>query len=112
MTADKNAALQNIKIVDVQAVEDNNKPLVSVKISPQDARALAELTMDNVGKRLLIIFNGGILTAPTLRSFIVSGQFVITGPFTMEDAQNIVALLKYGYLPAEPIIVKETISPL
>ena len=105
-------SIQNITIVDASASEYNNQPIVRLKMAKETAREFTQLTTNNVGKQIMLIFGGGVVTAPTIQSPIIGGSLVITGSFSTNEAKNFATLLQYGYLAAEPIIVKETVSPL
>jgi preprotein translocase subunit SecD len=60
-----------------------------------------------------IFFDGKYITSPAVQSAITQGEGVITGQFTLEEAQNIVNVLNAGALPVEVKTVEETtVGPL
>jgi len=73
----------------------------------------ANLTATNVGKRLAIVLDGKVVSAPVIREAIPSGQAQISGNFTVNDANDLSVILRAGALPA-PVIVEEerTVGPL
>ena len=92
---------------------DFNEPSVSIKFNSVGAKKFAEITAANVGKRLAIVLDGKVQSAPNIREAIPSGEAVITGRFTTEQAQDLALILRVGALPA-PMHVEEerTVGPL
>ncbi|MCK9603832.1 MAG: protein translocase subunit SecD [Candidatus Omnitrophica bacterium] len=90
-----------------------NEPLVSLKFNPEGAKKFAQITTDNVGKRLAIVLDGKVQSAPNIKEPIPSGEAVITGRFSIEQAQDLALVLRVGALPA-PMYVEEerTVGPL
>ena len=90
-----------------------NEPVVSLKFNPEGAKKFAEITAANVDRRLAIVLDGKIQSAPRIREAIPSGEAVITGRFTIEQAQDLALILRVGALPA-PMHVEEerTVGPL
>ncbi|MFZ5800977.1 MAG: protein translocase subunit SecD [Candidatus Omnitrophota bacterium] len=88
-------------------------PYVSLKFNSQGARDFAKLTAQNVGRRLAIVLDGNVNSAPVIREAIPSGEAQISGRFTYEEASDLAIILRVGALPA-PMRVEEerTIGPL
>jgi SecD/SecF fusion protein len=95
------------------SASDFNEPSVSLKFNAAGAKKFAEVTAANVGKRLAIVLDGKVQSAPNIREAIPSGEAVITGRFTTEQAQDLSLVLRVGALPA-PMHVEEerTVGPL
>jgi len=90
-----------------------NEPVISLQFNAEGAKKFAEITAANVGRRLAIILDGKVQSAPNIREAIPSGQAVITGRFTIEQAQDLALVLRIGALPAPMHIEEErTIGPL
>jgi len=90
-----------------------NEPLVSLEFSAEGAKKFAEVTGANVGKRLAIVLDGKVQSAPVIREAIPSGQAVIQGHFDAAEAQDLAVILKVGALPAPMYIEEErSIGPL
>ncbi|MBM3255695.1 MAG: protein translocase subunit SecD [Candidatus Omnitrophica bacterium] len=90
-----------------------NEPLVSLEFNAEGAKKFAEITANNVGKRLAIVLDGKVQSAPRIKEAIPSGQAVIQGRFSVEQAQDLAIVLKVGALPAPMYIEEErTIGPL
>jgi len=90
-----------------------NEPIVALQFNASGAKKFAEITASNVGKRLAIVLDGKVQSAPRIREAIPSGEAVITGRFDAQVAQDLALVLRVGALPA-PMHVEEerTIGPL
>jgi preprotein translocase subunit SecD len=92
--------------------QTTSEPYVSVELNPAGARAFAALTEANVGRRLAIILDGNVHSAPVIRERIPSGQAQITGGFTSEEATDLAIVLRAGALPAPVQVLEErTVGP-
>ena len=89
------------------------EPYVSLALNPKGADIFAKLTATNVGKRLAIVLDDKVQSAPVIREAIPSGQAQISGSFTVNEANDLAVVLRAGALPA-PVIVEEerTVGPL
>ena len=90
-----------------------NEPIVALRFNPRGARRFADLTAKNVGRRLAIVLDGNVHSAPRINEAIPSGEAVISGRFTPDDARDLALVLRVGALPA-PVVVEEerTVGPL
>jgi preprotein translocase subunit SecD len=92
--------------------QNTSEPYVSVEFNPEGAKAFADLTAANVGRRLAIILDGNVHSAPVIREKIPSGQAQITGGFTSEEATDLAIVLRAGALPAPVKVLEErTVGP-
>jgi len=92
--------------------QTTSEPYVSVEFNSTGARTFAELTEKNVGRRLAIVLDGNVHSAPVIREKIPSGQAQITGGFTTEEATDLAIVLRAGALPAPVKILEErTVGP-
>ena len=90
-----------------------NEPIVALKFNNEGAKKFAEITTNNVGRRLAILLDGKVQSAPRIKEAIPSGEAVITGRFTIEQAQDLALVLRVGALPAPMYIEEErTVGPL
>jgi len=80
-------------------VGQNNEPDVQFTLNPGGAEKFKRETGRSVGKRLAIILDGSVASAPTIQSQIgAEGQ--ITGRFTAQEADELAKILRAGALPA------------
>lgn len=70
------------------------EPNIAVAFDKKGTEVFLRLTEENVGKRIAIICNGKVLTAPVVREAVSSGTIWITGNFSLEEAQRIITPLK------------------
>ncbi len=86
-----------------------NQPYVALSLSPSAARDFERLTAANVDKRLAIVLDGIVKSAPNINEKIAGGQVSISGGFTDLEASTLSLILRSGALPA-PIKVIENIT--
>jgi preprotein translocase subunit SecD len=85
---------------------------VAIEFTTAGTRIFGELTEQNVGKRLAIILDGNVYSAPRINERIPSGRAVITGHFTVDDARDLAIVLRAGALPAPVVLLEErTVGP-
>ncbi|MFH0913414.1 MAG: protein translocase subunit SecD, partial [Candidatus Omnitrophota bacterium] len=90
-----------------------NEPVVSLEFNAEGAKKFAEITKENIGRRLAIVLDGKVQSAPRIKEAIPTGEAVITGRFDVEQAQDLSIVLRVGALPAPMYIEEErTIGPL
>jgi preprotein translocase subunit SecD len=96
----------------VQIDSQYNEPYVSVSFDARGTRQFADITTRNVKKRLAIILDGKVQSAPVIQEPITRGEARITGDFTMEEARDLAVVLRSGALPAPVKILEErTVGP-
>jgi preprotein translocase subunit SecD len=92
--------------------QNTSEPYVSVDFNAAGARAFADLTDANVGRRLAIVLDGNVYSAPQIRERIPSGRAQITGGFTSAEATDLAIVLRAGALPAPVQVLEErTVGP-
>jgi len=77
-----------------------NEPYVSLTFDSTGARVFARITEKNVNKRLAIMLDGNVHSAPVIREKIAGGRAQISGGFTNEEAADLAIVLRAGALPA------------
>lgn len=92
-----------------QVLDQTSRPAVSMQMNAEGARKWRKLTADNTGRRIAVVLDDYVYTAPNVQGEIPSGQSEITGNFTMEEAKDLANILKSGSLPAPTKIVEEAI---
>jgi preprotein translocase subunit SecD len=85
---------------------------VEIEFNAVGTRIFGEVTEQNVGRRLAIILDGNLRSAPRINERIPAGRAVITGQFSPEAAQDLAIVLRAGALPAPVEILEErTVGP-
>jgi preprotein translocase subunit SecD len=94
-----------------RSVDEWNNPAVSFSLNSEGARRFEKVTGENIGKQLAIILDGKVQSAPNINARI-SDSGIIQGRFTVEQAEDLVVVLKAGALPAGIRYLEErTIGP-
>jgi preprotein translocase subunit SecD len=89
-----------------------NEPYVSVTFDAKGAREFDRITGENVKKRMAIVLDNTIYSAPVIQERISGGRAQITGTFSMEEANNLSIVLRAGALPAPLKIIQDlTVGP-
>ncbi len=110
----KKIIMSGENLVDAQPRLDNqsNKPMVSFTLDRYGAQKFGKVTTNNVGKRLAIVLDNKIISAPVIREAITGGSGTISGNFTFQDVTDLALLLRSGALPTPINIVEErTVGP-
>ncbi len=76
-----------------------SQPYVALKFNDEGKQAFADATKNNIGKRILIVMDNDVISAPTVNSEITDGEAMITGGFTGDSAQELADLIKEGAMP-------------
>ena len=88
-----------------------NETVVSFTLDRVGAR-FGKATSSNIGRKLAIVLDGKIISAPVIRDTIASGNGQISGGFTFQTATDLALLLRSGALPAPLNIIEErTVGP-
>ncbi|WP_177163131.1 protein translocase subunit SecD [uncultured Fusobacterium sp.] len=82
------------------------RPQIQFEMNQEGAIKFAEITRNNIGRKLAITLDGKVQTAPMINSEIPSGNGVITGNYTLEEAKATATLLNAGALPVKAEVVE------
>ena len=83
-----------------------NEPVVSLEFDAEGGRVFSEITGANVGRKLAIVLDDIVQSAPVINERIPSGRAQISGRFTFDTANDLAIALRAGALPA-PIVIEE-----
>ena len=105
----KDAELTGGVVTDAQARIDPNtsQPIVEMKMSSDGSRDWARITGANIGKRIAIVLDNAVYSAPVVRSKITGGNSQIEGMANVEEANLLAIVLRAGALPAPVDIAEE-----
>ena len=78
----------------------NQEARVAFKLGQSGTQIFGALTTNNVGKKMAIIMDGNVYSAPVIREPITGGSGVISGSFTESEAKDLAIVLRAGALPA------------
>jgi preprotein translocase subunit SecD len=98
-------------VTDARANIDPNTstPVVNMEMNSEGATDWARITGANVGKRIAIMLDGVVFTAPNVKGKIPGGRSQIEGSESMEEAKLLEIVLKAGALPAPVDAIEERI---
>jgi preprotein translocase subunit SecD len=97
----KDAVLTGDVLQDARVtIGDFNEPIVSITFDSKGAREFDLLTAANIGKRMAVVLDGKVYSAPVIRDRISGGRAVIEGTFTTAEANDLAVVLRAGALPA------------
>ncbi len=89
-----------------------NEPYVSLRFNDAGAKIFEEITSKYVKKRLAIILDGNLYSAPVIQEKIEGGNAQISGNFTLEEAKDLAIVLRAGALPAPVNLIQNiTVGP-
>ena len=110
----KRIILSGDNLVDAKPTMNSqtNETVVSFTLDRVGAKKFGKATSSGVGKRLAIVLDGKIISAPSVREPIIGGAGQISGNFTFQSATDLALLLRSGALPAPLNIIEErTVGP-
>ena len=97
---------KNITNAGVNFESQFNEPVVSLEFDSEGGKIFSDITGANVGRRLAIVLDDKVQSAPVINERIPSGRAQISGKFTYDTANDLAIALRAGALPA-PIVVEE-----
>ncbi len=86
--------------------DKSNRALINFSLNGQGAKIFADFTEVSVGKRMAVVLDNQVYTAPNIVTRIGGGQVQITGSFTPQEAHDVAIALRSGALLA-PVQVEE-----
>jgi len=95
-----------------QTLDENNRPAVGFSLNTEGARKFGKFTGDNIGRRLAIVLDGRVQSAPVIETRITDEGRITSGTFTLQEAQDLALVLRSGALPASLTYLEErTVGP-
>jgi len=91
---------------------DFNEPYVALNFNSVGAMIFQQVTRENIKKRLAIVLDGNVYSAPVIQDEIPGGRAQVTGSFTSSEARDLAIVLRAGALPAPVVILENrTVGP-
>lgn len=110
---DGKAPLDGGAVTDARVSYNNQsrggEPTVSMSMNAEGSNVWARLTKENIGRQIAIVLDGTVYSYPTVNTEITGGNSEISGNFDVEEATDLVNVLKSGKLPAPATIVQEQV---
>ncbi|MCI5221607.1 MAG: protein translocase subunit SecD, partial [Candidatus Electrothrix sp. AR4] len=95
-----------VKNAQVRIGGNFNEPYVSLDLTGRGGKVFAHITEKNVNRRLAIVLDQVVRSAPVIRERILGGSAQISGSFTHEEASDLAIVLRVGALPAPVEIIQ------
>jgi len=100
------------RLVDAQPSFQDGRPIVSFRFDAAGGQQFGRVTSENVDRRLAIVLDNKVVSAPRIQSAILGGSGIITGSFTVTETNDLALVLRAGALPAPLTILEErTVGP-
>lgn len=94
------------------SIGDFNEPYVSITFDSTGAKLFDKITAENVKRRLAIVLDNVVYSAPVIQERISGGRAQITGTFSTQEANDLAIVLRAGALPAPVNIIQNvTVGP-
>lgn len=112
--------LKEIPILDGSMLTDarvafdhqTNEPVISFSLNSVGAKIFGDFSGNNIGKRMAVVLDNKVYSAPVIRERIGGGSGQISGSFTAEEAKNVAIALRSGALSAPlELLEKRSIGP-
>lgn len=105
--------LNGSMLTDAKATFDQNgQPVVSFSLDSRGAKIFADFSASNIGKRMAIVLDDKVYSAPVIRERIGGGSGQISGGFSVMEASDLAIALKSGALPAPmEVLEKRSVGP-
>ena len=102
----------DLKKANVQFSSQTSEPVVGLQFTTEGTKKFTEITSRNINYPVAIFLDDLPITIPRVNEAITTGEAVITGQFTVEEAKNLVIQLNAGALPAPvEVIEQRSIGP-
>ena len=107
------AKLAGDVIVDAsQDIDQFGNPQINMRMNRSGSRQWQKVTGENIGKSVAVVLDDYVYSFPVVNAEISGGSSVISGDFTLDEAQDLANILKAGKLPAPAkIIQSEIVGP-
>lgn len=108
IAVEKDAMLTGEDVADARpAFDQMNRAYVTLTLNNRGGRIFERVTGENVGRRMAIVLDGKVYSAPVIRERIGGGRASISGNFTTAEAQDLAIVLRAGSLPAPVSVLEE-----
>jgi len=99
--------VDNIEDAEVNVEPSTSTPIVVIQFNPEGTQRFAQVTKDNIGRRLAISIDDKIFSAPRITQAIFNGRANINGLSSIEEARTIELALKIGRIPVPVHIIDQ-----
>ena len=109
---DKSKLSGDVIVDAAQDIDQFGNPQITMRMNRTGARLWQKLTKENIGSSVAVVLDDFVYSFPVVNAEISGGSSVISGDFTLDEAQDLANILKAGKLPAPAkIIQSEIVGP-
>lgn len=103
---------KQLKRATLEFNNNTNEPQVGLEFDKEGGKLFGEITKRNIKKPVAIFLDGMIISSPVVNEAITTGQAVISGNFSLPEAQELIKRLNAGALPVPiKLVSQQTIGP-
>ena len=106
---EKRSSLTGEMLLNAKIANKDGESVVAFSFDNTGAKILADITKHNQGRRLAIVLDKKVVSAPSINDPIIDGSGIITGNFDVQSASELALLLRSGSLPAPIKVVEEKV---
>ncbi len=94
------------------AFDQSNQPVINFTLNSEGAKIFGNFSGDNVGKRMAVVLDNVVYSAPVIRERIGGGSGQISGGFSVQEAHDVAIALRSGALLAPVVLLeKRSVGP-
>ena len=99
----------DLKTVGVTSDTSDPNPYITFELNDDGAKNFGEFTTNNVGKYLAIVLDKKVVSTPVINSPITDGKGIIQGQYTVDTANELATILRFGSLPVPLEVAQSTL---
>ncbi len=99
---------KNLNKADIEIDSQRGGPIVSLEFDQEGNELFAEITRNNIQKRIAIFLDSVLISAPTVQSEITDGNAIIEGDFSIDEAKDLKIQLNSGALPVPVKLISQS----
>jgi len=99
----------DLKTVNVTSSTTDPNPYIAFELTDNGAQVFKDFTTNNVGKYLAIVLDKKVVSTPVIQSAITDGKGIIQGKYTVDSANELATVLRFGSLPVPLEVAQSTL---
>jgi|WetSurMetagenome_2_1015567.scaffolds.fasta_scaffold18903_1 preprotein translocase subunit SecD len=99
----------DLKTVNVTSSSTDPNPYIAFTLTDSGASVFKDFTTQNVGKYLAIVLDKKVVSTPVIQNAITDGKGIIQGKYTVDSANQLATVLRFGSLPVPLEVAQSTL---
>jgi preprotein translocase subunit SecD len=99
----------DLKSVNVTSSTNDPNPYIAFELTDKGAKVFKDFTTQNVGKYLAIVLDKKVVSTPVIQNAITDGKGIIQGKYTVDSANQLATVLRFGSLPVPLEVAQSTL---